>query len=221
MKKIYLCIGGVVFFAAVSTAQAADQGWYLGGGLGSGQVKFNADDFVLNTNPIFATVSESNDKRKTAYKLFVGYSVNKYFGVEAAYLDLGTYQYRYTDSPAGNSADDVKIKGFNFSLVGTYPVSEGFSLLGKIGAFSSKTTTNTSADAIFNANYGPWPVGSTNANKTKMSLGVGVGYDLNNSLSLRGEYEQFQEVGTADNVANTGTGRVTPSLWSLSAVYKF
>lgn len=201
-------------------AQAAEQGWYVGGGLGSGQVSYNSNDFVLvGTDPLLAAVQESSDKRPGAYKFFVGYSVSQYWGVEAAYLNIGKFRYRYTDPAVGSMQDEINVTGFNFSLVGTYPVTDAFTLLGKVGAFRSTATNNTSADANWNspANYAAWTtVGQSSATRPCVSSGLGVGYSLNNNLSLRGEYEYFREVGDAINV-----GRMALSLWSLSAIYKF
>ncbi|GAC1423771.1 MAG: hypothetical protein NVSMB6_24910 [Burkholderiaceae bacterium] len=217
-------IGATLAMACVASASAfaaPESAWYAGAGVGSARVSFDNSDFSVASFPAFATVSESHDRSQAAYKVFLGYSLNRYLSLEAAYLDLGTYRYSYTDTPSGFASDDLKVNGFNFSLVGAYPITERFSVFGKVGAFRAKVKSNSMADPVYAANYAPYPVGSSSSTKTTLSSGLGLDYALNANFSVRGEYEFFQKVGSSVDANNAGTGRVTPSMISLSLVYKY
>ena len=139
MKKLYPLAAAVAMTCAAFSAHAAGEEWYVGGGVGTARANFNSQDFSFGTNPVFATVTESKDRNTTGYKAFAGYKINPNFSVELAYVDFGSFQYRYTDKPTGAAKDDMKINGINVSLVGMYPIYDKVSVLGKIGAFNSRT----------------------------------------------------------------------------------
>ncbi len=88
--------------AAISTpALAADEGLYVGVNVGS------AKKAVPGT-------SETN----TAFGVFGGYSFNQYIAAEVGYTDLGK---------AAN--DQIKFTAIHVTAVGSYPISQQFSLL--------------------------------------------------------------------------------------------
>lgn len=101
-----------------SAVFAADEGFYLGGGLGQSRTT-NSTTNVSTTG--------------TSFKLIGGYSLNKNFAVEAEYVDLGTF--------ASVTGADVKGTALGVSAVGTLPLGDTFSLYGKVGVASVSTTT--------------------------------------------------------------------------------
>ena len=100
-----------------SAVFAADEGFYLGGGLGQSRTT-NSTTNVSTTG--------------TSFKLIGGYAFNQNFAVEAEYVDLGTF--------AGVTGADIKGTAVGASAVGTIPLGEVFSLYGKVGVASVSTT---------------------------------------------------------------------------------
>lgn len=88
MKKVI----ALSLLAITTGAFAQGAGFYMGVGAGESNTKFNNEDF-----PKDASVLESKDHDK-AWKLFVGYNANQYFGMEAGYADLGIARYVFNDS---------------------------------------------------------------------------------------------------------------------------
>ena len=85
-----LALAGVVAtfltLTFATTANATEQGWYLGGSFGQSDIveKDVFDDFC---DTVFVVCGDKDTD--TAYKAIVGYQVNNYVGLEAAYFDLG------------------------------------------------------------------------------------------------------------------------------------
>lgn len=222
LKRIL--VGSMVALVCMASSMAVavpPTPWYAGAGVGSSHLRFQNNDFSVASNPAFSTVSESHDSNRSSTKVFVGYTVSPNLAVEAAYLDFGKYQYHYTDAPSGSASDTVKLTGFNFSLVGSYPIFAQTRVFGKVGAFVSKEKNTSTADNIYLANYAPYPVGTTKSTRTIISSGVGIDYAFSDHFSVRGEYEFFQKTGSAVDANNVGTGRVTPSMATVSLVYNF
>ena len=99
-------------FAGAGQAVAQDreeqQGVYVGGGLGdfSSEIdEFDGDDINF-------------DESDTAYKLFVGYRFNQFFGAQFDYLDLGS-----SDSPVGAQNLEVETGGYAVRFEGTLPLA--------------------------------------------------------------------------------------------------
>ena len=106
----------------------------------------------------------------TGYKFFGGYTVNNNLGFEIAYVDLG----QYVDGL-------LEQYGVAFEVVGYLPLSSKLDLMGKVGMFA-------------------WTIDVLNASDdgTDLTYGLGVQYDLNNRLYVRGEWEQFTDVSGGD-----------------------
>lgn len=97
---------------AASTAWSADNGFYVGAGIGMSDVSANV--------PMYRDFS-GND---FAYKLFVGYDFMKYLAVEGGYVDGGT--------PSDRGVD-VGIDGWDLQVIGKWPVTEAFDLHARLG----------------------------------------------------------------------------------------
>ena len=108
----------------------------------------------------------------TGYKFFGGYTVNNNLGFEIAYVDLG----QYVDGL-------LEQYGVAFEVVGYLPVSSNLNLMGKIGMFA----WTVDFAVLYARDDG-----------TDLTYGLGVQYDLNNRLYVRGEWEQFLDVSGGD-----------------------
>src|SRR6186713_989263 len=96
-----LALGGV---SSVSYAAENPSGVYLGAGVG--QFNVQIDDIDQTDNAI-----ERLDDDDAAWKAFVGYRINPYIALEAAYIDFGKPNTRSETS--GSSGDyRVELNGF-------------------------------------------------------------------------------------------------------------
>jgi opacity protein-like surface antigen len=203
----------ILGIAAISgTAQA--EGWY--GGIGFGQTEASEEgDTCTDASSLFDPgYSCSSDRKDKGWKLFIGRQFDFYkdLAAEVAYVDLG----KFTTSASGtvgsipSTADaDVKVKGVELAFVGTWPVSDAFGVIGRVGGFRWDLKTDASATGGLAAD-------SLHKTGFNLTYGVGVKYDFTKQLGARAEWERFKRVGDPDT-----TGRSDVELLSLNLVFKF
>jgi OOP family OmpA-OmpF porin len=159
--------------------QASAQGFYIGAHVGE------SDADVGNAVPLLIT-SGSFDGSGSGMKLFFGLQFTRNLAVEMAFVDLGEATYSGTccfGTPV--TGGRLETSGFNFSFVGTVPLSPSFSLFGKAGFFSweSEARDVTGSVPFSGREYG-----------TDLSYGFGASFQVTKNFSLRAEWEQFEAV---------------------------
>lgn len=199
--------------ATLSTcAVAQDAHWYMGANVGQSQATI--DDARINSSLVgagFSATTIEDRNRDTGYKVFGGYQINPNFAIEGGYFNLGKFGYTATTVPAGSLTGDIKVQGLNLDLVGTVPITDRFSLLGRIGANYAEvdgTFSKTGAVQAFNVNPNP------NSRETNLKVGLGMEYALTDALSWRAEVERYR---INDTVGNKGD----VDLVSVGLVYRF
>lgn len=200
MKKILagLCVAATM--ATVSgAALAADSGFY--GAVDIGQSK--AKDVC--TPEAGATITGCDDK-DTAYRIGVGYQFNQNFGLEANYVDFGTFDVSATVLGVPVTAD-ADADAFQLSATGTLPINESFAIIGKLGM--ARTSVDASASA-------PGVTVTASDNSTELTYGIGVKYNINKTMAVRAQYEDFGKVG---DDATTGKSKLT--LLSVGLTFGF
>jgi OOP family OmpA-OmpF porin len=193
--------------------QAADEAnWYVGAGIGRSDAKRTTSwgttaDATLFVNGITgSTLVESHD---TAWKLFGGYQFNANLALEAGYTDLGKFRGTTTiTAPAAGLATGKwkAISPLNLAVVGTYPVKDRLSVMGKLGLAVTKVTVSITPPAA----------ASLAATRVQPLLGVGLKYDFTKAFAVRAEFERFNNVGDGSN-----TGQTPINVWFLSGQYRF
>jgi OmpA-OmpF porin, OOP family len=173
---------------AQARGAAADAGWYAGGSLGQS----TADCKVSGG---------SCDDKDTAWKIFGGYQINRNFGVELGYADLG----KITVS-AGGSSLSVETTSWDLVGVGSFPMANQFSIYGKLGFNRTETKAGSAKD-----------------NGTDLTFGAGVRYDFSRNLGVRGEWQRYKATTPA---ATSGAITVTSGdfdidVLSVGVVWKF
>jgi OOP family OmpA-OmpF porin len=118
----------------------------------------------------------SADRSSFGGKLYGGYSFTPNFSLEAGYADLGRIR-----SDAGRRRAD----GFFLDAVGTLPLGNDFSLLGRVGVFDGRLRQDLN---------GSQTDGSASASErgTSYKLGAGLQYDFNKNTALRAEWEHYR-----------------------------
>ena len=214
MKKSIKAAGviGLLGCVAISSTYAAtdDTFWYLGGNIGQSRAKI--DDARI-TPQLPGTAAISDDNKGNAFKLFGGYQFNRNFAVEGGYFNLGEFGYNATTQPpalAGTLNGKIKLQGLNLDAVGMLPLSDKFSVFGRLGLQYAQAKDSFSSTGVVAT--------PTNPNPSKKALnykaGVGVQYDFNRSLGMRVEAERYR---IDDAINNKGD----INMYSLGLVYRF
>lgn len=138
--------------AAAASAPALAQP-YVGGSLGKGDVRADS----LNGASV-------GDTRGAAFKGYGGWQFTPNFGVEAGGARLGKFE--HTDGHVNAGFVDA---------VGTLPLSERWSALGRVGVAHTRVSANGARDS----GTGP-------------KVGLGAQYNFNKTTALRTEWERYR-----------------------------
>jgi OOP family OmpA-OmpF porin len=155
----------ILAFAGAGQAVAQDddeqQGVYFGAGVGD----FSVEIDELDGDDI------NFDESDTAYKLFVGYRFNQFFGAQLDYLDLGR-----SDSGVGLQNLEIETGGYAARIEGTLPLAF-VELFATAGLIFSDVEASLGGTEFFDESDND-PVYS-----------VGVGFEIAERVVLRLEYE--------------------------------
>ena len=169
MKTTPTLLALLLGIGAVGAAQAA--GFYAGASVG-------APDWNSSVGGI------DGDSHGMAGKLYGGYSFTPNFALEAGAARLGH------ESDASGS---VRAHGAYQDAVGTWPLAQDWSLLGRLGLAHGRFT-------------GP----GGDSSDTGLKLGAGLQYQITPTMALRTEYEQYRFHDVFG--ANANLGQVTAGL---------
>lgn len=166
--------------AALATAAAAPafaEGWYAGLSLGQGKVNVSAAEVGLS--------SGSLDDNDLTWGARVGYGFSRHLGVEAAYYDLGKYQFNgaFGRLPASGEA---KVKSYNVAAVGTLPFgyNDVFGAYGKVGY--ARTRVSASANvAGFQGSSKEWD--------NEAMYGLGLKWNPDRQWGLFAEWNRLHD----------------------------
>ena len=195
---------GLVAFAVFGTvasswviAQDSTTGPYIGANLGTTRAQFNNDFSNSTLAGQGFTVRSSNETNSgTGYKLFGGYQLNRNFAVEGGYFDLGRFNYTVNTTPLGTFTSDTRVRGLNLDLVGMLPLTDQFSVFGRVGAAYAESRANFARTGVPSLINSP-----TSRNDTNVKVGLGMQYAITEALALRAELERYR---VSDPVRNRG-----------------
>jgi OOP family OmpA-OmpF porin len=200
----------VIAMMAGPMAAADDSGWYIGANAGQSRATIDNDRITRNLlGSGFTTNALTNDDRSIGYKLYGGYQFNRYFALEGGYFNLGKFGYTAYTTPQGTLTGEIKLQGVNLDVVGLWPITDKFSLFGRVGVNYAKAQDQfVGTGAVLVTNPSP------SARDTNYKFGVGVQYALTESLDVRAEVERYR---INDAVGNKGD----IDLISAGLVYRF
>lgn len=187
--SMLLTCGGEALAAGDNTL---DTQWYIGLGWGETEVDTGVD---VGT----ATLDDDDD----GYKIFAGYRVNQYIGLEAFYADLGEA------SLTGNNGDTFTIDGvaYNFIVNNASVTSEATTMgLEAVATLPMATLTDNKYlgaltpfaklgfhawDAEYTATASGVSQTTADDDGTDLCWGLGLNIDVHKHVALRGEFERF------------------------------
>lgn len=211
LAKVTGTLGLAVLTAIASPiAVAGDAGWYAG--IGAGQTKAKIDDAKIISGLLgngFTTTSISNDDSDTGYKIFSGYQFNRNFALEGGYFDLGKFGFTANTVPLGTLNGTIKLRGFNLDAIGTLPLTDKFSVFGRVGLNHAQARDSfTGTGLVYVADPNP------SKRETNLKVGLGAQYNFTDALGMRLEAERYR---INDAVRDKGD----IDLVSVSLVYRF
>lgn len=184
--------------AAIAATAAGQSPYYVGASVGQSKYK----DIPQGLRNV--------DDKDTGYKVYGGYQVNPNWGVEATYFDLGKFTGNETVLNGRTVVPvSASAKATAWGLAGVYtaPISNGFSVFGKLGLV--RTELKTSASGVgFDANQ--------KENRTGANFGFGAKYDFAPNLAVRAEWERLNKFGRDDT-----TGKTDIDFLSAGITFKF
>lgn len=179
--------------ALPAAAQMSMSSVYIGGGVGQSKFKDGCQGVT--------GAGITCDDKDTAFKLFAGYQFNKFIAAELGWTDLGKAK---ASGPGGSV--DAKASAFELSAVGTYPVWEQLSILGRLGGYYS--------EGKFEGNL------TGTKNEAGLTYGLGLQYDFNKNLGLRGEWQRYDKVKFKEDMFNT-EGDTNIDVLGVSVFWRF
>jgi hypothetical protein len=177
-----------------------------------------AEAFLFSGLDVFDYES-SLDDTDMGFGLQVGYRFNRYVAAEVGYVDLGEGLYEanmtVTDgvevAPVEVSAR-VKSAGPTAAVLGMLPLGERFDVHAKAGLLFADTRLRSRVrDVAFAENV---VHAETRASEAERFFGVGGTWNINDSYSVRFEYQRYLDLGDDD----AGEGDV--DMVGLSVVFR-
>ena len=169
----------------------ADLGFYAGASVGQSKADCNAS-------------GGSCDDKDTAYRVFGGYKFHPNIAVEGGYSPLGE-----TSATIGSSKITAEANAWDIVGVGSWPLGNNFSVLGKLGFYNAEVKLG----------------GPVSGKKTTTDLTYGLGgqYDFNRNLGLRLEWNRYSKVKAPDATGGgvTVSGDADIDVLSVGALWRF
>lgn len=168
-------------------------GVYFGFGMGQARLdgwKQESNSFVNSSFGAPTLISSENIS--TGFKVFGGYQVNQYFGVEAGFVDFNDVKASSSvTAPDRSIYTTAENDAWTLAAVGTLPVTKSFSLFGKLGA--SNWNSNLRSVATESSGAAITTSAKEGRNGYDMFYGLGVSYALvQNMVDLRAEVERYK-----------------------------
>jgi|SRR5882672_910261 len=192
-SKFAAILVAVAALTVSAQALAEGGGFYVGGSLGRAQAK--EDACFLGT-----TTFSCDRTGKVAWSGFVSVMMNKHFGIEGGYHDLGTLVEQSDPTPTRAT---VKTKLSEVVFIAAYPVDR-FSFYAKGGGYYARSTLTSDFLPPAQSKARQW------------TYGGGVAWDVFRHSGLRLEYQRYNNIGGAEVGFHTDV-----ELVSLGAYFKF
>lgn len=209
-------LSGMVFALLASLAgSVAASDFYGVVGYGQSQVKGKVPEpkertyEAMDQKVTLGTTAEVDGKSRVT-QLGLGYTFSRYLSVEAAYWRGFNARVRYSGDVGINdkpfitvTADHfAEMDGFELSLVPTLPITERYSLTGRLGAFQAKMRESISS-SLFPDGYS---IALEPERKSLPIVGIGLRYQITDGSSLA-----IERVGVNQKFV----------LWTLTARFRF
>lgn len=178
--------------AAYAQSPENDEGLYVGGAVGQFNIEIDGLDGVDDA-------VERLDDNDTAWQAFIGWRLNPYIALQAAYVDYGGPE---DDISTGGSSGNytAELSGFAPSVIGTLPLGP-VELSAKLGYYFYDLDVSIDIDDPLD------PDSDVSDSGEDVFYGVGVGATFFERLHAKLEYEEIDLKGVDDSNAFWLTGQ--------------
>jgi outer membrane autotransporter protein len=156
----------------------------------------------------FERESSSYDKQAIGAGLVGGYRFTPFIAAEVSYLALGKAKYHASGTATDGSGDEVDLRlgiesgGPAIALLGSWPLSDAFSLDARAGVLFSRSKLTVSV-----AIEGDSGSESTSEKDSALLLGVGGTWSFRPGMALRFGFTLFKDaLGGEDDVGQASAG---------------
>jgi hypothetical protein len=146
------------------------EGFYLGGGVGDFSSSVDEIDELDDIDDAGIDFSDGDN----AMKVFAGWHFNRFFAVQADFVDFGESSGFVSPSASGTS----DVQGFAPSIVGTLPIGP-VELFGRVGMMFYEVDLNLTGGRL------------VEESGEDLVYSAGIGIDVLDRLNLRLEYERI------------------------------
>ena len=190
MRKLVSLVLGMCASSAFAQESSTP---YVGGGFAQAHLKRGCAG--IGVVPIAC------EDKDSSWKLFAGYKFNRHVSVEGGHVDFGRLR-----EIGGAAEAHLETTALEASLVGGLPITQQFSLLGRVGGYRSRAELSGAA--------------AGKKSTSNFTFGVGVQYDFGRHVGLRGEWQRYQNVKARNDA--TGTEMSSDiSVLGASLVWRF
>ena len=168
--------------AALACAPAFGQGWYIGAGIGQGDVDFQR-----------VAPGVSIDDKDTTYQVRLGYRFHRNLGVELGYYNMGEYGLSASTDIASFNIS-AKARSVGLSLVGTLPL-ERFDVYGRLGYARSEIKASAVGLGLgFTDAFGFGFGSETRSRENEWFGAVGARFNFSRDVGVFAEYQQHDKL---------------------------
>jgi OOP family OmpA-OmpF porin len=183
MKPASCALAIAAFAGAAALSQAAlaqERGFYLGGSLGQATLTEWCDTTAAPPGFTLPACDDSD----TAWKFFGGYRVNRYFAIEASYVNWGEVS-GVVRSPTGQTLNiSAEQWSTGVAVVGTLPLGPQFSVFAKAGFLKTeqeiRRSTATSSSTV-------------EGDEDEFHYGLGATFRFTRNWAARVEWESTEK----------------------------
>jgi OmpA-OmpF porin, OOP family len=161
--------------AAATLQSVEERGAYVGGMFGKSKFK----DWCNTSGAPAGFQLLACDDSDTAAKIFGGWRFNRFFALEASYIDWGEVSGTVSTggAPSGVASEQ---QSMGLAAVGNLPLTQNISVFGKLGRLRTEQEIRSPA--------------SRSVTESEWHYGLGFRYAATRNLAVRGEWERTEKL---------------------------
>lgn len=192
------------------SAQAQGRGYYLGIGVGQGEVTAPPMASVVFGTPVSASPGVSSD---TSFKLYGGFQLSPALGLEMGYADLGSGYTSHMNFGGVPGVLSFNAETLYVAATGTLALGNNLSVFGKLGFAGNRV----SAPRLCLGGL----CHTLSDTRSQLMGGLGLQYEFMPRWTARLEYEDYGKLSSDDVWLVGGSGAMKGNSWYLNAHYHF
>lgn len=206
MRTGFALVAALGLFAGSATA--AEEGFYVGAGVGDFNTEVALSDYFWEVKDF--------DEGDFGFKIFGGYNFLPWLGVEGIYTDGGSPKAKIYEDVDGKLEAEFSVSALTAAAVFTLPLGEQFELFIKPGFAYWKVDGKVTATSSFDRESS-----SGDDSDYAFFIGGGVGFNLNEQLGFRAEYEAFEPGENFDFEEGEYNQDIATRFFSASVLFRF